>query len=62
MLNVLENKQVSGVIMVFIIFLPFVKKERNITTSREKRSIFKPINVHIDKNVSVCISCVRETV
>ena len=62
MLSVLENKQVSDVILVFMIFLPFVKKERNNYHSREKRNIFKPVNVHIDKNVSVCILCVRETV
>lgn len=39
-----------------------VKKEINNYHSGGKRSIFKPINVCMEKNVSVCLLCVSEAV
>lgn len=37
-----------------------MKNEKNNYHSGQKRSIFKSIKVHIDKNVSLYILCVRE--
>lgn len=39
-----------------------VKEEINNYHSEEKRSIFKPINVCMEKNVSVCLLYVKEAV